>query len=150
MAIDAELIARSNQRSERANNSKSNAPDSGYNQNNGTGRAGDYRAALQEAKNGSMPSSSGDLRADRMAASRWQSTKEKTNQVAKAALAPARQLMSGLLKSAWINLIPSWGLTLFWIDIHVFLNMVFGKNLFCDLGEEWIPVKSGVSGIIKK
>ena len=46
---------------------------------------------------------------------------------------------SGLLKSAWENLVTSWGLTLIWIDIHVFLGMVFGNKLFCKLGMEWVP-----------
>lgn len=48
-------------------------------------------------------------------------------------------MTDGLLKGAWTNLLPSWGLTLFWIDIHVFLNKVLGPWAFRDLGEEWIP-----------
>lgn len=43
------------------------------------------------------------------------------------------------LKKAWLNLIPSWGLTLIWINIHVFLNKVVGEKLFCKLGMEWVP-----------
>ncbi|MGI6373956.1 MAG: hypothetical protein ACOX0C_01330 [Patescibacteria group bacterium] len=43
-----------------------------------------------------------------------------------------------LLRQAWINLIPSWGLTLIWINIHVILSMVFGKAAFCKLGDEWL------------
>ncbi len=46
---------------------------------------------------------------------------------------------SNLLKSSWINLVPSFGLTLIWINIHVFLGTVFGKKLFCKLGMEWLP-----------
>lgn len=44
-----------------------------------------------------------------------------------------------LLRQSWIWLIPSWGLTLIWINIHMFLGVVLGKNLFCRLGEEWMP-----------
>jgi len=45
---------------------------------------------------------------------------------------------SRLLKSAWTNLVPSWGLTLIWINIHVFLSTVFGEKFFCKLGMEWV------------
>jgi hypothetical protein len=44
-----------------------------------------------------------------------------------------------LLKNAWLNIIDSFGLTLIYINLHVFGNSVFGKKIFCDLGEEWIP-----------
>jgi len=49
------------------------------------------------------------------------------------------QATSGFLKQAWFNLIPSYGLTLGWINLHVFLNKVFGDKFFCKLGAEWIP-----------
>lgn len=52
---------------------------------------------------------------------------------------PIRKLTDRLLQGAWKNLIPSWGLTLLWIDLHVFLNQVFGPTVFRELGEEWIP-----------
>lgn len=55
------------------------------------------------------------------------------------ALAPAKRGTSWLLKQAWINLLGSWGLTLIWINIHVFLRWVLGDKLFCKLGEEWLP-----------
>lgn len=44
-----------------------------------------------------------------------------------------------LLKGSWENLIDSWGLTLIWIDIHIFLGLVLGNKLFCKLGMEWVP-----------
>jgi hypothetical protein len=44
-----------------------------------------------------------------------------------------------LLKAAWENLIDSFGLTLIWIDIHFFLNKVFGPKVFRRLGQEWVP-----------
>lgn len=52
---------------------------------------------------------------------------------------PIRKMTDSWLKFAWENLIDSWGLTLFYIDLHVFLNKVFGPRVFRTLGEEWIP-----------
>ena len=48
-------------------------------------------------------------------------------------------MTSNLLKAAWENLVMSWGLTLIWIDIHVFGTLVLGNKLFCKLGMEWVP-----------
>lgn len=50
----------------------------------------------------------------------------------------AKTATGGLLKSAWTFLIPSWGFTLIWINIHVFLSWVM-SGIFCKLGDEWIP-----------
>ena len=58
--------------------------------------------------------------------------------IAEAASGMAQTATGGLLKSAWSYLIPSWGLTLIWINIHVFLSWVM-SGVFCKLGEEWIP-----------
>lgn len=58
------------------------------------------------------------------------------------ATAPARKGTSALLKSAWTNLIQSFGLTLLYINAHVFLRFVFGSKIFCKLGQEWIPEKA--------
>jgi hypothetical protein len=44
-----------------------------------------------------------------------------------------------LLKNAWLNIIDSFGLSLIYINLHVFGHSVFGEKLFCELGEEWIP-----------
>ncbi|MEK7202765.1 MAG: hypothetical protein AAB653_00400 [Patescibacteria group bacterium] len=54
-------------------------------------------------------------------------------------MAPAKAGTNELLKQAWLNLINSFGLTLIWINIHVFLRWVLGDKLFCKLGEEWLP-----------
>lgn len=61
--------------------------------------------------------------------------KEKVVMVSKST--PMRQKTSALLRVSWLNLIDSFGLTLIWINIHVFLGMVIGNNFFCKLGEEW-------------
>lgn len=59
--------------------------------------------------------------------------------------APVRKGTSSLLRQAWIYLIPSWGLTLIWINIHAFLNLIFGPRYFCNLGEEWTDLAAGSS-----
>lgn len=69
--------------------------------------------------------------------------KKKNEEKAKGAIAEAASGMAqtatgSLLKSAWAYLIPSWGLTLIWINIHVFLSWVM-SGVFCKLGDEWIP-----------
>ena len=60
-----------------------------------------------------------------------------------AAAAPMRKGTSKLLQQAWINTIDSFGLTLIWVNIHVFLSYIFGEKLFCKLGEEWADMMGG-------
>ena len=60
--------------------------------------------------------------------------------------APAKQGTNSLLRWAWGALIPSWGLSLIYINIHVFLRLVLGENLFCKLGEEWLPKQISAAG----
>lgn len=57
-------------------------------------------------------------------------------------MSPIKMGSKRLLKWAWINLVPSFGLTLIYINMHVFLRWVF-PGLFCKLGDEWVPVKTG-------
>ncbi len=71
--------------------------------------------------------------------------KEDGGGLASKAASPARKGTSALLRSAWINLIPSYGLTLIWINIHVFLGMVLGNKLFCKLGVEWTDKATGAA-----
>ena len=65
--------------------------------------------------------------------------KEKKNKkgVGTIIASPINKSTSKLLQQAWLNLIDSFGLTLIWINIHVFLNLVLGSKLFCKLGDEW-------------
>lgn len=53
--------------------------------------------------------------------------------------APIRKGTSALLRQSWINLIPSWGLTLIYINIHIFGNIAISPKFFCKFGEEWVP-----------
>lgn len=59
---------------------------------------------------------------------------------------PAKKGTGTLLKVAWNALIPSFGLSLIYIDLHVFLRWVIGDKLFCKLGEEWLPKSAGELG----
>ena len=43
------------------------------------------------------------------------------------------------LRWGWYTLIPSWGLSLLYIDLHIMLRWIFGEQFFCKLGQEWIP-----------
>lgn len=62
---------------------------------------------------------------------------------------PFLAMTDRLLESSWQNIFLSFGLTLIWIDIHVFLNKVFGSSAFRELGEEWIPEKIKKMGVAK-
>lgn len=63
-----------------------------------------------------------------------------------AVTAPAKQGLNKLLQQAWLNIIDSFGLTLIWINLHVFLKWVLGEDLFCKLGEEWLPKQATQAG----
>jgi len=52
--------------------------------------------------------------------------------------APAKIGTNWLLRWAWGVLIPSFGLSLIYINMHLFLRWVF-PSAFCKLGEEWQP-----------
>lgn len=60
------------------------------------------------------------------------------SKLAEAATAPIRKGISNLLQQAWLNLADSFGLTLLWIDIHVWLGSIVGHKFFCKLGQEWL------------
>jgi hypothetical protein len=68
------------------------------------------------------------------------------NKMEEKVAAPAKAGTSKLLANAWRVLIPSWGLSFIWINIHVFLKSVFGEKLFCKLGDEWMPKQVQAAG----
>ncbi len=53
-------------------------------------------------------------------------------------LNPVYQGTKKALKSSVMSLIPSFGLTLIYINIHVFIRL-FLPMFFCKLGDEWMP-----------
>jgi hypothetical protein len=52
--------------------------------------------------------------------------------------AGAKVALDNFLKQAWLNVVTTFTLSMFWVYIHVFLGMIFPK-LFCKLGQEWVP-----------
>ena len=44
-----------------------------------------------------------------------------------------------LLKWSWTTLIPSFGLTSIYLNIHFILRYLMGNKFFCQFGEEWMP-----------
>mgnify|MGYP007082099174 CR=1 FL=1 len=51
---------------------------------------------------------------------------------------PVKLATSRALQWAWGVAIPSWGLSMLYVNAHVFLHWVF-PDLFCKLGAEWQP-----------
>lgn len=131
MPLDEQLISHSNSQKNEADNSESDSSST---------RSSSLREAMRGNKSGSL-GSQGDIRADRMTALRQggaEGLAEKLkDKAAAAALSPARKGLDKLLMSAWTSLIETFGLTLFWIDIHVFLSQIFGTKMFSKLGDEW-------------
>lgn len=50
---------------------------------------------------------------------------------------------SNLLEKSWLNIFDSYGLTLIYINFHVFCRFVFGPEMFCKLGQEWVNSVGG-------
>ena len=100
-------------------------------------KAGEFREATRGGNN--AESSGMSLREATKKASSDQKIKEANAPAKKSIENPFLKTTDELLKSAWENLIPSWGLTLIWIDIHVFLSKALGPSAFREMGEEWIP-----------
>jgi len=96
--------------------------------NNGGEEAASRAGELLEAKRGNFAEQSEAAREKGGAA----------DKIAGAATAPIRQGTSKLLQQAWLHLADSFGLTLLWIDIHVWLGSIFGDKFFCKLGQEWL------------
>jgi len=86
---------------------------------------------------------SGSLRERAMKVRQAMDIKQKAkDKIGEKVTAPARLGTSNALRWAWGALLPSWGLSSIWINIHVFLKAVFGEKLFCKLGDEWVPPKA--------
>jgi hypothetical protein len=58
-------------------------------------------------------------------------------------MSPVSQASKNALRWAWFSLIPSFGLSLIYINMHVFLRWIF-PSAFCKLGDEWVPKIAGM------
>ena len=129
MAIDEQLLNLPSQRQERDRQSGS-----------ADGSASAISGDLREARRMESSIYSEEPETLRQAVLKAKADKKKRQSVRSVSSPnPLQQFTAGLLKSAWINLIPSWGLTLLYIDFHWFMNKVLGDSVFCSLGSEWIP-----------
>jgi hypothetical protein len=92
--------------------------------------------AADEAGGGGQPRS---LREKVMAARRAMDIKQRAKDKIKEKITePVKMGTNRALQWAWTVLIPSFGLSLIYINTHVFLRWVF-PSAFCKLGEEWMP-----------
>jgi len=130
MPLDEQLISHSNSQKNEADNPESDSSST---------RSASLREAMRGNESNSALESQNDIRADRMTALRQSGLGGVKDKAIEEILSPAKQGTSNLLKAAWGNLIDTFGLSLIWIDIHIFLSQVLGKDLFCSLGEEWFP-----------
>lgn len=109
---------------------------------------------LREAQRSGSPDSQGatSLREAVLAEKRKEAVKTTSAETAESsAVSPLNLGTSKLLQQSWLSLIPSWGCTLIWINIHAFfLNQVFGEKYFCKLGDEWTGALPGAGGVAGK
>ena len=49
-----------------------------------------------------------------------------------------KESTANLLRSAWMNIFPTFTLSAFWIYAHVMLSRIF-DSFFCKIGYEWVP-----------
>jgi len=124
MDIDEQLINQNTESSEAENAGEFRASRRGEMQERGE----DERASLRER-----------IQQKRTEETRKFKEEQEDGSVSSAPISPILKATDEALKFAWENLIISWGLTLIWIDIHVFLSKVFGPSVFRAPGEEWVP-----------
>ncbi len=127
MGIDEQLLALNNQAEE---------------------KSGELQAAKRQPVSAGDEASTLSLREQVVQSRREEAAQEaeKDQKDVAAAANPARLATDNLLKSAWLNLITSFGLTLLYINAHVLLRRVFGPKFFSDLGEEWVPPQAKKAG----
>src|SRR5512136_911092 len=100
----------------------------------------DRSAALNQARRGNQePEREGGGESDRPTSLREAVQERKRQQAAAAkaaeaaggeAATPMSRGTGKLLQQAWMHLPDSFGLSLIWIDIHVFLGAIFGNKFF--------------------
>lgn len=140
-------IASSNLRSQRRSGGNNLLPDSSYPTRSSRNRKiGSVQISTSETEV-TPAMASALLRQDKQEAAG--SLKAVAKQAIDKVVAPAvQQATSKLLQQAWYNAIETYGLTLLYVNVHVFLRWVIGEKYFCKLGDEWLT-KIGSSGKIK-
>lgn len=140
MSIDEQLLAASNDQETSAQDG-SNDP--------GAFRE-DKRSSAPPAPDGNTADSGQAFRMAKQEAKNQAKDKDETGGLKEAAMdkatAPARKATGSCLKQAWLNAPETFGCTLAWVNIHVFLRQVLGKKLFGPLGSEWLPGETPMSG----
>ncbi|MCX6799697.1 MAG: hypothetical protein NT091_00935 [Candidatus Falkowbacteria bacterium] len=48
-----------------------------------------------------------------------------------------KRVFDARLRGAWYLLLATAGLSVLYIDLHIFMRMVVGRQTFCKLGDEW-------------
>ncbi len=148
MNIDENLMAKPAKESKDENESSERAGD--FRQNAGasrlqkSGAGSDNSADSEDDSNFSQSALS--IREAAMAKKKTSNEVTQEEDPGSAAAKAVNQGTSEMLKQSWLNLIPSWGTSLIWINIHVFLRQILGPKLFCKLGDEWAP--GGTSGSV--
>ncbi len=105
--------------------------------NSGTGAQRNRKAGKEPHKTAQKGSRIAKLKAGAL-----QKKSEGKSESSKASSSLGKKGADRLLRAAWLNLLPSWGLSLFYINTHVFLSWIFPKQ-FSSLGQEWPMVMTG-------
>lgn len=63
----------------------------------------------------------------------------KIKKMAGAVSSRLNQLTAQALRFSWLNIPDSFGLTLIYINLHLFGRSILGEKVFCEMGEEFIP-----------
>lgn len=87
-----------------------------------------------------------ELARGRVQARREAAEREQTQEGTESATAAARGTVADkgkvatahALQKSWLGLIPSWGLTAIYLNLHFVAKYILGLRIFCDFGEEWI------------
>lgn len=110
-------------------------------------RASELREEKNKASNGDSGTNvsedqegNTDIRQSKLAALKEKANLKKraNDKIKEKVFKPAKLATGAALKWAWGALIPSFGLTIIYVNMHVFLRFIF-PDAFCKLGEEWIP-----------
>jgi len=139
MNLDEQLLERNNEEDQEEMEDEESA----------AGRAGDLNQARREPANSDNSNNGSDFNSLRHQAQVNKVKKDKEKEKKGSSAGSGSPIMAStneLLKNSWLHLIDSWGLTLVWIDIHIFLRKILGKKLFGPLGGEWLAITFHADG----